>query len=69
MACEASQPIATSSTMIIAAQAAEICAQVCQAINEGFPKARSNIREIPKSSMANPTPYVIDLVTSSTSPL
>ena len=35
---------------------------------EGFAKARSKIGEIPKSGMANPTPSVIDLVTSSSPP-
>ena len=67
LACEDSQPTATSSTTISAAQATEIRAQVRQAINEGFAKACSKIGEIPKSGMTNPSPSVIDMVTSSTS--
>ena len=77
---EASQSIATSSTTISAAQATEIRAQVCQAIQEGFVKARAPMGEIPKehkmhqnvpsfsakSGTANPSHSVIDLVTSST---
>ena len=68
LAREASQPTATSTTTISEAQAAEIRAQVRQAINEGFAKARSKIAEIPKSGTTNPSPVVIDLVTPSPSP-
>ena len=68
LAREASQPTATSSTMISEVQAAEIRAQVRQAINEGFAKARSKIAEVPKSGITHPSPFVIDLVTSSPSP-
>ena len=68
LAREASQPTATSSTTISEAQAAEIRAQVRQAINEGFAKARSKIAEVPKSGTTNPSPSVIDLVTPSPSP-
>ena len=75
---EASQPT-SSSTTISEAQAAEIRAQIRQAIQEGFAKARSQMGEIPKeqkmpqdtvsfsakSGMANLAPSIIDLVTSS----
>ena len=66
LAREASQPTATSNTTIFAAQVAEMHAQVRQAINEGFAKARSNIGKISKSGIANPVPSVINMVTSST---
>ena len=65
---EALQPTAASSTTISEAQAAEIRAQVRQAINEGFAKVRSKIAEIPKSGITKPSPSVIDLVTLSPSP-
>ena len=68
LASEASQPTATSSTTISEAQAAEIKAQVRQAINEGFAKARANVAEVSKSGTTNPSPSVIDLVTPSPSP-
>ena len=80
LAGEASQPTITSGTTISTTQAAEICAQVRQAIQEGFAKARAPMGEIlkehkmhqdvpslsAKSGTANPSPSVIDLVTSST---
>ena len=68
LASEASQPTATSSTTISEAHAAEVKAQVQQAINEGFAKARTNVAEVSKSGMTNPSPSVIDLVTPSPSP-
>ena len=68
LAYDALQPTAASNTTISEAQAAQIRAQVRQAINEGFAKAHSKIGEIPKSSMANPTPSVIDMVISSPPP-
>ena len=58
----------TSSTTISEAHAADIKAQVQQAINEGFAKARTNVAEVSKSGMTNPSPSVIDLVTPSPSP-
>ena len=80
LAREASQPTATSNTTTSSAQSAEIRAQVRQAIQEGFAKARPQMGEIPKehkmhidtmsfnarSGVANSAPSVIDLVTSST---
>ena len=55
LAREASQPTTISGTTISEAQAAEIRAQVRQAINEGFAKARSKIAEVPKSGTTNPS--------------
>ena len=60
---EAPQPTTISATTISEAQATEIRAQLRQAINEGFAKARSKIAEVPKSGTTNPSPSVIDLVT------
>ena len=68
LAREASQPTTISGTTFSEAQAAEICAQVRQAINEGFAKARSKIAEVPKSGTTSPSPSVIDLVTPLPSP-
>ena len=65
---EASQPTTISVSTISEAQAAEIRAQVRQAINEGFAKARSKIAEVPKSGTTNPSPFVINLVTPSPFP-
>ena len=80
MAHEATQPIATSSTTISVAQATEIRAQVRQAIQEGFGKARPQMGEIPKEhkmrqdtmsfnarfGVVNSAPSLIDLVTALT---
>ena len=44
---ETSQPT-TSNTTISSAQVVEIHAQVCQAMQEGFAKARAQSGEIPK---------------------
>ena len=79
MTGEASEPT-TSSMTISEAKAAEIRAQVRQAIQEGFAKARAPMGGIPKehklhqnafffdakSGTADPSKSVIDLVTPST---